>query len=147
MVFFSMLLMLGSILLINDFFWHRVPTYGWTTNDERRIYRRRRWFATCEQRFRYKAFHGIPTTGRPLAGPYSDIYDVAATGDLRPASRIWKKSLTISLHSSILNKLSGQGPDTAGVSSCRGLRHAGRGDWTLKKVLKHPWQALLSLLK
>ena len=34
------------------------------------------WF--CDRRFRYKAFHGIPTTGRPLAGPYSDICDVAA---------------------------------------------------------------------
>ena len=35
-------------------------------------------FTTCELRFRYKAFRGILTTGRPLAGPYSDICDVAA---------------------------------------------------------------------
>ena len=43
--------------------------------------------ATCEQRFRYKAFHGIPhNAGRPLVSPSDDIYDVAATNDLRPAS-------------------------------------------------------------
>ena len=44
--------------------------YGFATCDLRT--------AVCELRFRYKAFRGILTTGRPLAGPYSDICDVAA---------------------------------------------------------------------
>ena len=39
--------------------------------------------ATGDRRFQYKAFHGIPTTVRPLGIPYSDIYDVAATCELR----------------------------------------------------------------
>ena len=39
--------------------------------------------AAGDRRFQYKAFHGIPTTVRPLGVPYSDIYDVAATCELR----------------------------------------------------------------
>ena len=39
--------------------------------------------AAGDRRFQYKAFHGIPTTVRPLGVPYSDIYDVAAACELR----------------------------------------------------------------
>ena len=58
---------------------------------------------------------------------------IAAGDDSRPASRIWKKSLTYSLHSSILNELSGQGPDAAETLSCKGLFYADRGDLSFEK--------------
>ena len=44
-----------------------------------------------------------------------------------------KKSLTYSLHSSILNELLGQGPDDAGTLSCKGLFYADRGDLSFEK--------------
>ena len=44
-----------------------------------------------------------------------------------------KKSLTIPLHRSILNEMSGQGPDAAGTLSCKGLFYADRGDLSFEK--------------
>ena len=49
-----------------------------------------------------------------------------------------KKSLTIPLRSSILNKLSGQGPDAAGTLSCKGLFYADRGDLSFEKNQINP---------
>ena len=67
--------------------------------------------------------------GRPAVnnGENTCQVNVAWFCDRRPAAGVkdLKKSLTISLHSSILNKLSGQGPDAA-------------GSLNLKKVQKHP---------
>ena len=89
------------------------------------------------QRVAGRLYRTAPTESQP-----GDIMDyrrtmnderIAAGDDSRPASRIWKKSLTYSLHSSILNELLGQGPDAAGTLSCKGLFYADWGDLSFEK--------------
>ena len=59
--------------------------------------------------FATKHFTGFPQRAALWPAPTA-----TSVMSRRPASRILKKSLTIPLHSSILNELSGQGPDAAG---------------------------------
>ncbi|PAK18781.1 hypothetical protein CJO36_10955 [Megasphaera elsdenii] len=89
----------------------------------------------CPQRVAGRLYRTAPTESQPAMLRIDDEH-IAAGDDSWPASRIWKKSLTYSLHSGILNELSGQGPDAAGTLSCKGLFHADRGDLSFEKKFK-----------
>ena len=67
------------------------------------------WHGFATGDFATKHFTGFPQRAALWPAPTA-----TSVMSRRPASRILKKSLTIPLHSSILDELSGQGPDAAG---------------------------------